>query len=245
MLFTALGLAVGFSATENLWLMNTEALKDFTTGAGLWMTGSLLVAFLIAGMVATKITDRPDGSAVLHGMMTWVILSSFLSWLVVGSGMSPRTAALSIGPRSGMMSGTLSAAPTILIEAELARNLGLDDPTQVSTQLTDPRVPLIVAALTGLSAQEAQAVVTELQTRVAAVQDDPVAVNAEVNNFLSRLLEHARANAPQVAANVQPNAEIGSWTLFAIMALTLVVSVVGAFAGVPNRQRWQSRLVRA
>jgi hypothetical protein len=243
MLLTALGLAVGLSAADDLWQMNTETIKDFATGAGLWTTTSLLVAFFIAGMVATKITDRPDGSAVLHGTLTWVILSSFLSWLV-SSGISPEVAGISVRPNSEMPPGVLSTAPTTLTEAELARSLGLDDPGQVSTQLADPRIPLIVAATAGLSAQEAQAVVTELQTRVSTVQDDPAAVNAEVSNFLSRLLEHARANASEPAAKVQRNAEVGSWTLFGIMVLTLLVSVVGAFAGVPNRQRWQAMLVR-
>jgi len=244
MLFTALGLAVGLSAVDDLWQMNTETIKDFATGAGLWTAISLLAAFFIAGMVAAKITDRPDGSAVLHGTITWVILSSFLSWLV-SSGMSPGVAGISVRPNSAMSSGALSAAPTTLSEAELARSLGLDDPSRVSTRLTDPRIPLIVAATAGLSAQEAQAVISELQARVAAVQDDPAAVNAEVSNFLSRLLAHARENTRETAAHIQRNAEVSSWMLFGIMALTLLVSVAGAFAGVPDRRRWQSMLVRA
>lgn len=243
-LFTTLGLAVGLSAADDLWQMNTETVKDFATSAGLWTTISLLVAFFIAGMVATKITDRPDGSAVLHGIITWVILSSFLSWLV-SSGMDSGIAGIGAGPGSGIAPGALSAAPRTPTANELAQNLGLDDPSQVSTQLADPRVPLIVAAIVGLSAQEAQAVVNELRMRVATVQDDPAAVNAEVNDFLSRLLERARTNAPEIVPNVQRNAETDSWTLFGLMAVTLLVSIVGAFAGIPNRRRWHPVLVRA
>jgi hypothetical protein len=103
----------------------------------------------------------------------------------------------------------------------------------------------MVAAIAGLTAQETQVLVSELQTRVAAVQDDPAAVNVEVSNFVSRLLERARANAPEIADNIRRNPLEGSWTLFAIMALTLFVSVAGAFAGLPSRRRWQSTLVRA
>jgi hypothetical protein len=243
MLLTALGLAVGLSAADDLWQMNTETIKDFATGAGLWTTISLLAAFFIAGLVAAKITDRPDGGAFLHGMLTWVILSSFLSWLV-SSGMRPELAGVSGRPNSATSSGSLGTVPLTLTGDELARSLGLDDPGQVSTRLTDPRIPLIVAAAAGLSAQDAQAVVNELQTRVAAVRDDPAAVSAEVNNFMSRLLERAHANAPQTTDAVRRNAEVSSWTLFGIMALTLLISTAGAFVGVPNRNRWQSALGR-
>jgi hypothetical protein len=243
MLLTSLGLAIGFSTTENLWRTDTETAADFMTGVGIWTAISFLLGFFVAGMVSTKVTDRPDrGGALLHGTITWVLLSLFLPWLI-SSGMSHVTG-IGASPDVGVTPEELIPAPASLTVAELSDNLGLDDPDHVSTQLADPRAPLILAASTGVSVTEAQTAISDLQTRITSLQGDPSAVNDEVSSFLSRMVERARENAPQVAVHTEQDAEVGSWMLFGVMAVTLVVSIMGAFAGIPDRRRWRMLLAR-
>jgi hypothetical protein len=244
MLLVNLGWAIGFSTIDQAWRMNTNTAKDLLTGAGVWMALALLTAYFIAGLVSAKVTDRPDrGGALLHGMMTWVLLSLFLSWLI-GSAINKDVADISAGLSRGIAPPGESPPSSQLTNAELAHNLGLDDPTQVSIRLADPRLSLVLAALTGMSVGEVQTAVNNLQTRVAELQNDPTGIEAEVQNFLSWIGERARRNAPQSTTTMPNGVEIGSWTLFGIMVVTLLVSIMGAFAGVPNRHQWQSALIR-
>jgi uncharacterized membrane protein len=241
MILTSLGLALGFSLVNHVWQTNTDIIKDLTTSAGVWSAVSLLLAFFVASLVSTKVTDRPDrGGAVLHGVITWVLLS-FLLPFVISSGIELGTE----GVKGEATSGSLPDLPFIpskaFNEVELSQNLGLDDPSRVSVRLTDPRMPMVLAAITGMSENEAQTAVSELQARVSIVKDDPAAINAEVQNFLSRLLERGRTATSRVG--VTPHAlETGSWIFFGTLVLTLFVSIIGALAGLPDRRRWRKTI---
>jgi hypothetical protein len=244
MLLVTLGWAIGFSTIDQLGQMNNKTAKDLATAAGVWMALALLTTYFIAGMVSAKVNDQPDrGGAVLHGTITWVLLSLFLPWLISGE-INKDVTDVSIGPRMELAPNEEITLPAPLTNAELAHNLGLDDPTQVTLRLADPRFSLILAALARISVGEAYTAVNDLRTRVGALQNDTPAVEAEVQSFLSWISERVRTNAPQIATSVSNSVEIGAWALFGLMTVTLLVSIVGAFAGIPNRPQWQSPLVR-
>ncbi len=240
LLLTALGSALGFSLANHTWQMNEDMVKGLMTSEGVWSVFSLFFMFFIASMVATKVTNRPDrGGAVLHGAITWALLLLLLP-LIANTGVDLGREGSKEDPTSG--ASDLHPAPSSAFnEAELSHNLGLDDPDQVSVRLADPRMPIVIAALTGMSDNEAQMAVTELQTRVKTVKDNPAAINAEVQHFLAQLIARSRTETPEAAVN--PHAlETGSWIFFGLLALTLFVSILGAFAGLPNRYRWRRTL---
>jgi len=74
LLGTVLGIALGLSTLNIPLLLNTETLQDFATTAGIWTGVIILIAYFVAGIVSTKVTDRPDGGAVLQGTLAWILL---------------------------------------------------------------------------------------------------------------------------------------------------------------------------
>lgn len=245
-LLTSLGLALGFSLVEHNWQVNTELLKSLRTGAGVWSAGSFLLAFFFAGMVSTKVTNYPDrGGAVLHGIITWAFLSLLLPVLMISRGALGIDGLTDDSTSSEATPDTLLDPSTTADEAALSHNLGLDDPSQVIVRLTDPRFPLIIAALTDMSDEEAQRIVNELQARVDKAKGDLATINAEVHSFLSRLLDRNQPVTPQASANPQVIAP-DSWIVPGVLSLTLLAAILGALAGNPHQQRWRRTiLIRA
>jgi len=235
MLLTALGLAIGISAMDIPENLNATTAEDFATGAGVWTAVSLLVAFFLAGMVATKVTDRADrGGAVLHGTLVWVLLSVFISWLV-GSGISFGLSGIA-GAVRGLAAGTTSAVTDAVTGSELTERLGLGDPTQVMARLDDPKAVSVLASATGMSTEEAHAALATLRARLEPIRDDPAAVAEEARNFLAQYSERIEQQARTSAATVQRHAEVGSWITFGTMMVTWLVAVIGALAGLPSRR---------
>jgi hypothetical protein len=77
---------------------------------------------------------------------------------------------------------------------------------------------------------------------VEAVRDNPERVATEVRSFLARYADRAKRQALDTAAAVQGRATKGSWITFAVMAVTFMVSILGAVSGVPSWQQWRLRL---
>src|SRR5262245_43687099 len=80
-LLASLGISIGLSTLDNPLLSSRDE-QNFATAAGIWTGVIALIAYFVAGMVATKVTDRPDGGAFLHGTLVWMLFSMTLSWLV-------------------------------------------------------------------------------------------------------------------------------------------------------------------
>jgi hypothetical protein len=240
LLLTMLGIAIGLSTLDNPLLSSSEAAQNFSTTAGIWTGIIALIAYFVAGMVSTKVTDRPDGGAFLHGTLAWMLLSMTLSWLVT-SGI-----AIGLGGLPGMPSGlnwnALSVHPNALTEADMAQSLGLTNSSQLMAPANDEHMVSALATTTNMSREEAQTALDDLRARVATVQTDPEAVQIEIRAFLSQMLARAQQQAPAVVANSQRQMEKESWMTFAVMSITLLVTIMGAKAGVPNIHR-RSRLV--
>ena len=241
LLLTMLGIAIGLSTLDNPLLSNSEAAQNFATTAGIWTGFIALIAYFVAGMVSTKVTDRPDGGALLHGTLAWMLLSMTLSWLVT-SGIAIGLGGLPSGMPSSMNWNALPVHPNALTEADMAQSLGLTNPSQLMAPANDEHMVSALTTTTNMSREEAQTILDDLRARISTIQTDPEAVQAEIRAFLSQMLARAQQQAPAVVANSQRQMEKESWMTFAVMSITLLVTIMGAKAGIPNIHR-RSRLV--
>lgn len=243
LLLTTLGIVVGLSTFDSSLFANSAAAKNLATTTGIWTAVSTLIAYFVAGLVATKVTDRPDGGALLHGVLAWMLLSMSLSWLLT-SGLL-----LSLGGLPGdmllrMNRNAVSIDPRPLTDNDITQGLGLTDPSQLMSPASDERMVNVLAALTNMSREEAQAALDDLRARVGPLQHDPAAVEAEIRVFLSQMLARAQQQTPAVVANIKRQMERGWQMTLVMMVVTLVVTSVGARAGVPNSYRGRMPIMR-
>ena len=117
MLLTALGVAVGISATQP---GETEA-STLGTGAGIWGAASLLISLFVGGMVSTRIgaiTDSTTG--FFEGALVWVVSVLLMLYLATsGVGMlASGTLNLVGGAAQAMPSQTQQQAGDIASQAK-------------------------------------------------------------------------------------------------------------------------------
>jgi hypothetical protein len=238
MLLTALGLAIGLTALDDLRVVTRQDASGLGLGAGVWAFLTLLVTFFLAGMVSTRVTDRPDrGGAILHGALVWVLCSVFLFWMIF-SGISLGLSGL-FGAVGGLARGAATAAVS---GGDLTQSLGLDNPSRFVERLDDPQTVTLFATATGVPRAEAEATLNTVRTRINAVRDDPERVAAEVRSFAAQYADRAKQQALNTAATVQAGATKGSWVTFGVLVATLIVAILGALSGVPDLR---DRLLRA
>jgi hypothetical protein len=240
-LLTTLGLAIGITAMGDPQTGDSPTASGLGMGAGLWGAVTLLIASFLGGLVATRVTDRPDrGGAVLHGALVWTLTSLVLVWLL-GQGMSLGLSGL-FGALSGLTRTAATAVTTTATKGgDLAHSLGLTDATQVMNRLDNPETATLFASATGMAPEEARATLTQLRGRIEAVRDNPERVAAEVRDFLAQYKERAAQQALRTAAAVQKGASVGAWITFGVLTLMLIAAIVGALAGVPSLHTWRAR----
>jgi len=236
LLCTVLGIAIGLSTLNIPLSLNAAILQEFATTAGIWTGIITLIAYFVAGMVSTKVTDRPDGGAVLHGTLAWILLSVTFSWLVT-NGVLLGLERLPEKMQFSLTRSVLPLNPASLTEADVAVRLGLTDPSVLRSRLSDDRLVSTLTAVTSMSQEEAQTTLDDLRTRVAAVQNDPDALNAEIRSFLSQMRARAQQQAPTILEHTQRQMQKGSWIAFALMGVTLFVTIIGSYIGLPYSQR--------
>jgi hypothetical protein len=243
LLLTALGMAIGITTLGDPRASTDYIESGLGIGVSIWGAITLLLACFLGGMVSTRVTDRPDrGGAFIHGTLVWTLVSVFLLWLVgqgISFGLSNLFSAL------GGLTKTTTTAVTSVVSGDddLAQRLGLDNPSQIMNRLDDPEVVSVFASATGMPANEARSALDQLRSQVEAVRDNPDQVAAEVRNFLGQYADQAKQQARQVAATVQEGATVGTWATFGVLAVTLVVAILGARAGIPSLDAWRSRWV--
>lgn len=244
LLMTALGMAIGITAVGDPRAATDDTATGMGIGAAIWAALTLLLAYFLGGMVATRVTNRPDrGGAVIHGAMVWTLTSVFLLWLLA-QGIS-----LGVSSLFGALGGLARTATTVVTttvtgEDSLTERLGFTEPSRILERLNDPETVSVFASATGMSTNEAQEALNQLRSQVETVRDNPDRVAAEVRGFLDQYADRVQQQAMQTAANVQEGATVGAWVTFGVLTLMLVVSILGALAGNPNLQSWRSRWAR-
>jgi hypothetical protein len=241
LLMTALGLAIGITAVGDPRAATDDTATGMGIGAGVWAGITLLTACFLGGLVSTRVADRPDrGGALMHGALVWTVVSVFLLWLV-GQGLSFGLSNL-FGALGGLTrTATTAVTATVTGGNDLAQSLGFTEPSRIMERLDEPEIVSVFAAATGMSAEEARQALDQFRGQVEAVRENPDRVAAEVRNFLDQYADRAQQQALKAAAAVQEDATVGSWVTFGILALTLLVSILGALAGTPSLHTWRLR----
>lgn len=113
LMLTLAGLALGLSSAD--FGPGESGLKGFSTGAGIWLVVSQLIALAIGGFVAGRLAAVPKTtSTAFHGAAVWglaTLLMAYMASSAIGSVVSTATSAIG-SVASGVASVAPAAAPS-------------------------------------------------------------------------------------------------------------------------------------
>jgi hypothetical protein len=229
LLLTALGVAVGISATDP----GSTELSSLGTGAGIWAGASLLLALFVGGFVATRIGavfDRTTG--FFEGVLVWVVSLLLMGYL----------AASGVGSLAGGAFKLVGGATQAVMQTSGSPDVS-GSVDQVIQRLKDPKTAQQIAGVTGMSQSEVQSSLSETAQRVENNRNNPAQAAAEAKQGMAQLYEKAKSSGAlqQKAEEVKPQATRAAWITFGALLLSLLTAVLGAMAG---RREPQSQLKR-
>ena len=223
-LLTALGAAIGISATDP----GETEVSTLGKGAGIYAAISLLVALFFGGWASTRmgaISDRATGFC--EGSLVWVV-----SILLVGY-----AAASGVGMLAGgafkMLGGATQAIGTV-VQTQAGGQPDISGSVdQMVQKLRDPNTAQQIAAATGMDPQQVRSALGETAQRVEQARDNPGQAAQEAKQGMARLWEQARSSGAieRKAEELKPGAMRAAWISFIALLLSLVCAVFGAMTG--------------
>ncbi|MCJ2126368.1 PhnA-like protein [Methylobacterium sp. J-077] len=240
MLGIGIGLSsVGMNAADN------PAASTLSMSAGIWFVASGIVASLIGGFLAGRLSGKPVGGAAgLHGLVSWSVTTLVVLYLltsavggIVGGAFSGVTATL--GGAGSLVGGTVqtaaqAAAPSLSkitnpldgIESTVRQQASGQDPQAAR----DAAVAAVRAVLTGDSAQKQQAE-TRAADALAKAQGIPADQAKQQIQDYEKQYDQAVATAKQKAeaAAVATKSAATQGAFYA--ALALILGALAAFLG--------------
>jgi hypothetical protein len=221
-LLTALGIAVGITATDPA---ETEA-ADVGRGAAIWSALSLLIALFLGGLGSTRlgmVWDRTTG--IVQGGLVWV-LAMLVILMLAASGVS-----MIVGGALNMAGSAAGSAAEMAQSSGGMRDLATGSPDEMIQRLRDPQTAGTIASLTGQSESEVQLRLQAIAANVEAARDNPEQAAAEVRAGVAEFGDLAKQRATAVAEEAKPEATAGAWISFLALLLSLAAAVLGAAVG--------------
>jgi hypothetical protein len=224
LLLTALGVAVGISATDP---GQTQA-STLGTGAGIWAAVSLLVALFVGGMVSTRIgaiTDPTTG--FFEGALVWVV-SILLVLYLASSGVS------TVAGGAIRMIGGASQAVVGVVQSGGGANVDTSGSVdQILQRLKDPKTAQQIASATGMDQNDVQSSLGQTAQRVEQSRDNPTQAAAAAKEGMSQLMSKAKSSGAleQKAQEMKPGATKAAWIALGALVLSLLAAVFGAMSG--------------
>lgn len=143
------GMAIGLSAAD--FGPGQDGFQGFTTGAGIWLVISQLVALAIGGFVAGRLAAVPKTtSTAFHGAAVWglaTLLIAYMATSAIGSAVSTATSAIS-SVASGVAQVAPAAVPNQRTQSQIA-----SETDQVVNSVLSQREQNRAADAVGQSAQ--------------------------------------------------------------------------------------------
>jgi hypothetical protein len=244
MILNMVGLGVGM-ATLDPTGNDTPSIASLSTGAGLWWVGSGIVASLIGGFLAGRLSGKPSaGTSGYHGLVSWAVTTLVIVYLltsaagslvggafgglssVIGGAGSAIGGAAQTAAQTAAPSLTKLANPLDGIENQVRQTSGGQDPAA----LRDTAAQAVRAYLSGDAAQQAQAEARAADALAKAQGISPDEAKAQVQNYRKQY-EQAAAEAKQkaTAAAETTRKAAAQGSLYA--ALALVLGALAAFLG--------------
>jgi hypothetical protein len=224
MLLSTLGLAVGVT-TADIGQGQGAGPRTLGIGAAIWAGLSLLLALLLGGMIASRVSVVVDRTvATVHGVLVWVLTMLGVLYLAgtgIGLGMS------------GVLGVARTAGSAVTATAGGLDDLASGDVDQITARLDDPKTVGVVTGATGMSQEEARSALADIRRRVETARADPAQAAAEARSGVQQLAARAKDRAADAARQAQPYASAATWTAFGAMVIGLLAAVAGA--------RWGAR----
>ncbi|MDP4006234.1 PhnA-like protein [Methylobacterium sp. NEAU K] len=234
------GLAsVGTTAADN------PAASTVSLGAGVWFVASGVVASLVGGAIAGRLSGKPlPGAAGLHGLVSWAVTTLVVLYLLtsavgglVGGAFSGVTSTL--GGAGNLVGGTVqtaaqAAAPSL---SKITNPLdGIENTVRQQAAGQDPQaardaaVAAVKALFTGDPAQKAQAEARAADA-LAKAQNIPVDQARQQVQDYEKQYDQAVATAKQKAEAAAVTAKSAATQGAFYAAIALILGALAAFLG--------------
>jgi hypothetical protein len=216
LVLTLLGIATGLSATD-VNASNTGT----AIGTMLWAGISMLIASFIGGYVAARMSGlKRKADGVLHGLVSWAVTTLLFVSLATSAG-------------SSLLGGIFHTMGPSLMQ-------GANTPgSPLSSLVSKNGAHLDANVLSGLQ-QDIQAGNREDAIRrlaSAGVDSNRAASVVDQALIVSGKSESASPEARDTANRAVSNAGATAWTLFAAVALALVIAIAGGVVGAAGSRR--------
>jgi hypothetical protein len=232
LLLNLLGVGVGLATVDPL-AGNSPDAKTFSIGAGIWWALSGIIAALIGGYAAGRLSGRPKESTTgWHGLITWAgttlvvfyLLSTAVGAVVGGAFSAVSSAMGGVGQIASTAAQTAAPAvasgsnPFAGIEQRIRSATGGTDPAAAR----DAAVGAVRALVTG-DASQAQAAREQAAAALAQAQNLPIEqAREQVAQYEQQYRQAAEQAKQKAAAAADTAAKTASRAaLFSVLALAL------------------------
>ncbi len=234
-----LGFGIGLS-TVDLAAGDTPQATSFGLGAGIWWVISNLVALVVGGYVAARLSGMPlRGDGIIHGVLTWAVtLLITIYLLTTGVGSIVGGAFNVVGDTlSGVGQGVAKAVP----QAADAAGVSVDQIKQQAQQLLRPEQPgalnadqaqsELVADL-GKMATGSQQEAQQAREQAVAIVAQQVGISPDqANQRIDQLEAEAKQKADQAKAAATQAADSTASAASSASIWAFIAFVLGAAAG--------------
>lgn len=251
LLLSLLGVAVGLGAAAPE-PGASASIRGLGIGAGIWWFVSTLIAFGIAGFVAAwlaGVTSRFDG--VLHGFVTWAIASLVAVYLLTTAlgGLLGGAFSLMGSGLSAVGGGIKTAAPKVAQAAGVSPEMlqhqvqaylqpGEPDPATMTPQQAQKAIAteLPTYAAGGSNAAAAKArIIAIMAAQMHVSQADAAKRFDQLQARATRLKNEAIEKSKHAAAVAAQDASTGSYLIFGVLLLDLILAAIGGSLGAQRR----------
>ena len=199
-----LGVGIGLS-TVDVAAGDAPQASEFGLGAAIWWVVSNLVALIIGGYVAARLSGMPTrGDGIVHGVLTWAVTLLITVYLLTTGVGGIMGGAFSVvgNTLSSVGQGVAQAVP----QAAEAANVSLDQIQQRAQSLLRPEQP------GALSAEQAQGELVDALRQIAIGSEEQAAQGREravaiVAQRAGISPEQANQRLDQLEAEAQQRAE--------------------------------------
>lgn len=224
LLLAFLGMATGLTAADT---MRNET--GISWAMVIWTGVSMLIAAFVGGYVAAVMSGlRRTMDGVLHGTVAWgatTLLAVVFSSSIIGGLFGTLF--------SGVAQGTTAAAQQVTQQADIGSIVQNIDPNVNPEALNQQNLSQLQQYVTE---GNRQGLMTMLTQEIGLSQSNARTV-ADVAMFVGGNVEQASEQAAQAAEQANAAAQGSMWTIFGIIALSLILGMTGGMTGIRKTRR--------
>ena len=235
LLLNMLGVGIGAATIHPMADGNLSA-SSFSIGAGIWWVVSGILAALVGGIVAGRLSGRPkESTAGWHGVTTWALTTLVIFWLLTsalggligGAFNALGSAASALGTAAQSAAPMLAATqvdPFGAIEQQIRERTGGEADPQAAR---DAAVNAVRAAFTG-SEEDAQAARDRAAQALARAQNTS---EDQAREQIAQYEQQYRAAAERAKQQAMETADAATKIVSRASLFGFVALVLGGIAG--------------